>query len=49
MVTGSVRIIFFIVAHGAQNLFAQIVQRNRVRSAVPQKGYGVPAHRDDDH
>ena len=48
MVAGSVRMIFFIVAHGVQNLFEQIVQRNLLRSAVPQKRYGVPAHRDDD-
>ena len=47
MVAGSVRIIFFVAAHDAHNLFEQVVQRARARSAVPQKSYGMPSHRDD--
>ena len=47
MVAGSVRLIFFIVAHDAHSLFEQVNQRARSRSAVPQKRHGVPAHSDD--
>jgi hypothetical protein len=33
--------------YDAYNLFEQVIQRDRPPSVVPQKGYGVPAHRDD--
>ena len=42
-----VLIIFLVATYDAHNLFEQIVQPDRAGSAVPQKGYGVPAHRDD--